>query len=124
MTVKTFCTRVPILRHAIDLVAAAIAASTGEIPRAGDISNAFVKQPGLHSRVSLHTEYRVTGHLKSLARFEMRILDSEKFSNFEIVCYTVMRKSLDVSSVSKRTYFFTWKKICSCTSNEYFKIII
>lgn len=71
VTVKTFYTRVPILQHAIDLVAAAIAASTGEIPCAGDISNAFVKQPGLHSRVSLHNEYRVTGHLKSRVRFEM-----------------------------------------------------
>lgn len=66
VTVKTFCTRVPILRHAIDLAAAAIATSTGEIPRTGDISNTFVKQPGLHSRVSLHNEYRVTDHLKSL----------------------------------------------------------
>lgn len=53
------------------------------LPRAGDISNASVKQPGLHSRVSLHNEYRVIGHLKSAFRFEMWILDSEKFSNFK-----------------------------------------
>jgi len=71
VTVKTFCTRVPILRQAIDLTAVAIAASTGEIPHIGDISNAFVKQPEPHSRVSFHNEYRVTGHLKSFVRLEM-----------------------------------------------------
>ena len=101
VTVKTFCTRVPILRHAIDLATAAIAASTGEIPRTGDISNTFVKQPGLHSRVSLHNEYRVTDHLKSLERFEMRILDSEKFNNFETVYFIYSVERILLSFVLK-----------------------
>lgn len=111
VTVKTFCTRVPILRLAIDLVVAAIAASTGEIPRAGDISNAFVKQSGLHSRIPLHNEYRVTGYLKSLVLFEMYILDSEKFNNFETVCYNAERELVVLRFKANVFFFFTWKNL-------------
>lgn len=108
VTVKTFHTRVPILSSMLSISSPRLSLPRqGKYLGAGDISNAFVKQPGLHSRVSLHNEYRVIGHLQSV-RFEMRFPStSENFSSFETVHYVAerMRECHSRSFRSRRGFF-------------------
>lgn len=73
VTVETFCTRVPVLRRAIDLIAADCRRPPprDEATRAQQVFlNAFEKQPGLHpENISLYSvRHRVTDRLKGFAR--------------------------------------------------------
>lgn len=83
VTVETFCTRVPLLRRAIDLVAAV--AVQDRRTRARGISNAFEKRPDCIREYPVCCGCRVTGHLKGFAyaTFRTWLSRCKRFENFK-----------------------------------------